>query len=261
MSISIIILLVVTGIFVGVINTFAGAAAAISITVYTALGLPIGTANGTNRISVMFQTLVMSLNFRQQGVLDYRVGMRLGIPTVIGAIIGAQTASVINPSIFVWILVTILILLLMMLIFSPKKLFSPSCTERRELRWMDYVWFLLIGIYGGAFHIGVGYVILSVTILAMGYDVIAANALKGFIVMLYTPVALAIFIYHRQVDFTYGMIHASGNVIGAWLASHYATRISSALIRWTLVALVVVTLLDLLKIISIQTALNSIIIL
>lgn len=259
MSVSIVILLVVTGIFVGVINTFAGAAAAISITVYSALGLPIGTANGTNRISVIFQTLVMSLSFKQQGVLDYNVGMKLGIPTVIGAIIGAEVASVINPSIFVWMLVTILSLLLMMLIFSPKKLFSSTGVKRRKIRWSDYLWFLAIGLYGGAFHIGVGYVILSVTIIAMGYDVISGNALKGFIVLLYSPVALSIFIYHNQVDFTYGLIHASGNVIGAWFASHYATRINQTFIRWALMVLIVITLLDLLKIINIQNALNSII--
>lgn len=245
---------------VGIINTFAGAAAAISITVYTALGLPIGTANGTNRISVLFQTMVASFNFQKQGVLDYNTGLKLGVPTIVGAIAGAQFASVINPSIFIWMLVTILLLLLMLLIFSPGKLFKSGTDSRRAIRWSDYLWFLLIGIYGGAFHIGIGYVILSVTIMAMGYDVISANALKSFIVLLYTPVALSIFMYHGQVSYTYGLIHASGNMIGAWFASYYATSISSTVIRWSLVVLVVVTLLDLLKIISIQETLNNILV-
>lgn len=257
MSVSVVILLVCSGIFVGLVNTFAGAAAAVSISVYTALGLPIGVANGTNRLPVLFQTLVASLNFRKQHLLDYSVGLKLGIPTVLGSIVGAEFAAVINPSLFVMLLSTMLILLLALLIFSPKRILKGTDKPRRGIRWTDYVWFLLVGLYGGAFHIGMGYIILGVTIMAMGYDVITANALKSFIVLLYIPFPLAIFMMHGQVAYGYGLVHAAGNVIGAYVASKYATRINTQVIRWTLIVFMAFTVLDLLKIISIKNALDT----
>lgn len=258
MSVSVVILLICSGIFVGVVNTFAGAAAAISIAVYTALGLPIGVANGTNRLPVLFQVGAAAFNFRKQHLLDYSVGLKLGLPTAAGAIAGAQFASVVNPSFFVLLLATILILLLALLMFSPKRILQGNGKPIRGVRKTDYLWFLLVGLYGGAFQIGMGYVILGLTIMGMGYDVIRANALKSFIVMIYIPCTLAVFMYHGQVAYGYGFVHAIGNVIGAYIASKYATRINTQFLRWMLIAFIVLTVLDLFKIISIKNALDNI---
>lgn len=258
MSISVVILLVCSGIFVGVVNTFAGAAAAVSIAVYTALGLPIEVANGTNRLPVLFQVSAAAYNFRRQRLLDYSVGLKLGIPTAVGTIIGAEFAASVNPSLFVMLLATILILLLALLMFSPNRIFKGSGRPVREVRKTDYLWFMLVGIYGGAFQIGMGYVILGLTIMGMGYDVIRANALKSLIVMIYIPFSLVIFMWHGQVAYGYGLVHAVGNVIGAYVASRYATRINTKLLRWVLVVFIVLTVLDLFKIISIKNALDNI---
>lgn len=258
MSLSVIILLICSGIFVGVVNTFAGAAAAVSIAVYTALGLPIGIANGTNRLPVLFQVGTAAFNFRKQHLLDYSVGLKLGIPTAAGALIGSEFAASVNPSLFVMLLSTILILLLTLLIFSPNRILKGTGKPVRAVRKSDYLWFFLVGLYGGAFQIGTGYVILGLTIMGMGYDVITANALKSFIVMLYIPFSLAVFMWHGQVAYGYGFVHAIGNVIGAYVASKYATRINTRFLRWLLVAFIVTTILDLLKIISIKNALNTI---
>ncbi len=253
MSIEIILLLVCSGVVVGVINTFAGAAASITIALYTALGMPIAVANGTNRVSVLMQTATMSFGFRKQGLLDYRTGLKLGIPTFIGAVIGATFAARVNATLFVWMLVTLLMLLLLLLVFSPDRILKGSNKPRRAIRWSDYGWFLLIGLYGGAFHIGIGYLILSVTIMAMGYDVLQANALKGFVVMLYTPVALSIFLFHDQVNLMYGLVHGAGNIVGAYFATRYASRINPQVIRWVLVAFMLFTILELLGVIDLKS--------
>lgn len=252
-DLSLAITLVAVGILVGVINTFAGAAAAITISLYTALGLPITVANGTNRIPVLAQTMVTSFNFARQGLLDYKMGLRLGFPTVVGSIIGSLFASRVNVTVFTYMLTTVLVLLLVVLIFNPTKFTgASSLVARRDIRWGDYAWFFVIGLYGGAVHIGVGYVILAVTIMGMGYDLLSANALKGFIVMLYIPFSLAIFMINGQVCYTYGLIHAVGNIIGAFLASRYASFIGMKVVRWLLIVMIVVAILDLYGLLDIQ---------
>lgn len=256
---SVIMLLLLSGLFVGFINTFAGAAAAVSIALYTALGLPITTANGTNRIPVLFQTIVTSVNFGRQGKLDYRVGFHLGIPTVVGAIIGSQFAAAIDPRIFSWMLIGVLIFLLILLAFNPSRFMKSSQDAiHKAPKVRDYIWFFLIGLYGGCFHIGVGYLIMAVIIMNMGYGLIEANALKGFIVMMYIPFSLAIFIMHGYVDYGYGLVHAAGNIVGSYFASRYADSIGVKFIRWILIVFISITVLDILKIISIQQTLLSI---
>ncbi|MEG2319525.1 MAG: sulfite exporter TauE/SafE family protein, partial [Mucinivorans sp.] len=168
MDTTIVILLVCSGLLVGVINTFAGAAAAITMALFTALGLPINVANGTNRIPVLAQTLVMSIGFARQGYLDLSAGFRLAIPTICGAVFGSLYATHVNPTIFQYLLCTILIILLCVLLFNPQRFMRNESLGNRKVRFADYFWFLLIGLYGGFFHIGIGYLILTATIVGMG---------------------------------------------------------------------------------------------
>lgn len=251
---NLIVLLISTGVVVGIINTFAGAAAAISISMFMALGMPITVANGTNRIPVLAQTLVMSVNFARQGVLDYKVGLRLAIPAVVGSVIGSFFASWVDVQIFSYVLTLVLLLLLVFLVVNPRKIINDKRSDDSPItiRKIDYLWFFIIGLYGGAIHIGVGYLILAVTMMHMGYDVITANALKGFVVLMYVPFALGIFMYNDQVVYSYGIVHAIGNIIGAFIATQFAGKINKAFIRWLLIVMIIITMLDINGIISIK---------
>ena len=74
MTLEMIILLIVSGIVVGFINTLAGGGAIMSMTVFMALGLPIGVANGTNRIAIVLQNLTSSAVFIKKRLLDIKSG-------------------------------------------------------------------------------------------------------------------------------------------------------------------------------------------
>ena len=57
MNINEIVLLILSGVVVGIINTLAGGGSVISMSLFMAMGLPVGVANGTNRIAVVMQNL------------------------------------------------------------------------------------------------------------------------------------------------------------------------------------------------------------
>ncbi|MEZ5000706.1 MAG: sulfite exporter TauE/SafE family protein [Bacteroidales bacterium] len=71
-----------------------------------------------------------------------------------------------------------------------------------------------IGIYGGFIQAGVGFFLLAWLVLGVGADLVKANALKVFIVMGFTIVALVVFVINRQVNFKIGLILVAGNMIG-----------------------------------------------
>lgn len=117
---------------------------------------------------------------------------------------------------------------------------------KKKLSTTQYLLFFFIGIYGGFIHIGVGIFLLSFLVLNTGYNLVKANALKVFIVFLYSPFALAVFIFNNQVDYRLGLISAIGNVFGGILASRLTINRGVKFVRWFLVLIIIVFALKLL---------------
>jgi uncharacterized protein len=114
-------LLIVSGIFVGFINTLAGGGTIISLSLFMFMGLPANIANGTNRIAVILQNLTSAKEFGQKKMLDFRKGTILALPTIAGAIVGAQVATDIDADVFEKALGVIMILMLYFILTKPAK--------------------------------------------------------------------------------------------------------------------------------------------
>ena len=232
-------ILVIAGFLVGFINTIAGSGTIITYSVFMALGLPPTFANGTIRMGVIMQTLASSFNFYRQKSLDVLKGLLLGVPTVIGSLIGAQIASQIDQTVFKYILLMVMLLMLVFLFLNPKRWIEGKISvSRKKPTILQYFVFLLIGFYGGFIHIGVGIFLLAALVLVSGYDLVKANALKVFIVLLYSPFALAVYLYNDQVHYGMALISSVGNVFGGILASYLAVNWGAKFVHWFLVIVI-----------------------
>ncbi|MBQ5635137.1 MAG: sulfite exporter TauE/SafE family protein, partial [Alistipes sp.] len=100
LDLNITIILIVSGIIVGAINTLAGGGSIVTVTMFTALGLPITIANGTNRIAVFLQNFTSTITFLRKGVFNLKHGFMLSIPVIIGNVVGSLVASNIDDRIF-----------------------------------------------------------------------------------------------------------------------------------------------------------------
>lgn len=260
MSLYEILALIIGGILVGFINTLAGGGSIISLSILMyVMGLPASVANGTNRIAIILQTLVASGSFKQQKVLDWKKGLKLGIPAVLGSILGAWIAVDIKEGIFEKAMAIIMILMLAFIFYKPQ-IWLKGREELIEKKVSPFLMiiFFLIGIYGGFIHAGVGYLLLISIVLGAGYDLVKANAIKVFIVLMYAPFSLAIFIYNNQVNYLYGFVLAIGNIIGALIASRFAIKNGANFVRWVIVAVVIFTVANVFGIIDIKELMGSI---
>jgi uncharacterized membrane protein YfcA len=236
----IISLLIIAGFLVGFINTMAGSGTVISYSIFMMLGLPANIANGTIRLGVIMQTLAASLTFRKQHVLDIKKGLWLSISVVTGTIVGAQIAVSINEDVFEIVVGIVMIMMLFFIFIKPERWVKGKAGLIKEKPTIvQFLIFFLIGIYGGFIHIGIGIFLLGSLVLSAGYDLVKANALKVFIVLLSTPFALIIFMYNNQVDYAMGLIAAIGNVFGGIVASHYAVSWGAGIVRYILIAVIV----------------------
>jgi uncharacterized protein len=237
----IILLLIVSGFLVGIINTLAGSGTIITYYIFMLLGLPASIANGSIRLGVIMQTLAASINFRKQKVLDLKKGLILGIPTTIGSILGAQIAVSINKNIFEIIVGFVMLIMLFFIFNNPDRWIKGKIEKvKQKPTYIQLLVFFLIGIYGGFIHIGVGIFLLAGLVLNAGYDLVKANALKVFIVLLYSPFALAVFMYNGQIHYAMGLIASIGNVFGGYIASQYAVSWGANIIRWILVVIIII---------------------
>lgn len=246
--------LIISGVFVGFINTLAGGGTIISLSLFMFMGLPADVANGTNRIAVILQNFTSTANFRKQKLLDTNKAIILMIPTVIGAVLGAQLSVEIDEATFRKALGLVMIMMVYFMVVKPDKWINGQIAlQEKKVSWQQYIIFFFIGIYGGFIQVGVGYFLLAGIVLGAGYDLIRANAIKGFIVMVYTIFALVVFILNDKVHWQYGLIHSVGNVTGAFIASRYALSWGVGFIRWFIVVLIIITSADLFGFIDLKS--------
>jgi len=257
MEINIIIILICSGLIVGFINTMAGGATIISLSVLTWLGLPISIANGTNRLAVFFQTITSVYSFQNSQLIDWKKSTRMAIPVVIGSVLGSFIAVKLNEDIIRYAFVVIMVFMLAFILFKPSLwLKGNSVLLNQPIKKYNYPIFFLLGIYGGFLHVGVGYYLIAAIVLGLGYDLMKANVMKNLLVMLYVPFSLILFIIHNEVAWKYGLIHAIGNIIGAFIASKIVIKKGSEIIRWVMIAVIIILTADMAGLINIKNAIG-----
>ncbi len=234
-----IVLLLFAGFMVGVVNTFAGSGTIITYSLFTFFGLSPNMANGTVRMGVVMQTLTSSWMFHRKNLLDIKRGFILAIPNTIGSVAGAYYATTIDKDIFEKIVGIVMLLMVFFIFFDPEKWIKGQAEKiARKPNYLQQAIFFVLGFYGGFIHIGVGIFLLVVLVLNQGYDLVKANALKVFIVLIYSPFTLLVFMLSSQVHYGMGLISAVGNIIGAYFAAKYAIKKGAAFLRWVLVLIV-----------------------
>ncbi|TVQ82443.1 MAG: sulfite exporter TauE/SafE family protein [Bacteroidetes bacterium] len=234
-----IILVLITGVVCGIINTLAGSGSLISLPILMFIGLPPHVANGTNRIGILFQNIVSTWNFKRQKVLDVKMGWKVAIPSILGSVAGAFIVLELDDRAVEITVGVVLFIMLVPIFLKPRKWLQGSSPEEMSPNLiLRFLIFLFIGAYGGFIQAGVGIFLLSALVLNAGYDLVKANALKVFINLIFTPFALAVFIYKGQIDIVAGLVLAAGNSIGAYFASKYAVSWGASFVRYVLVIVI-----------------------
>jgi len=235
-------LLIFSGLLVGFINTLAGGGSIISLSILMFLGLPANVANGTNRIAIFIQNIAAVGSFRQQKVLDHKKGFWLAIPATVGSILGALIAVDLNEEVIEKAIAVVMLVMMFVILYKPQRwLKGKKELQDKKVSVWQMILFFFIGVYGGFLHMGVGYFLLAGIVLGAGYDLVRANAIKVFIILIWAPVILVVFIWFGQVNYLYGIILSIGNVIGALIASRLAVKKGAAFVRWVIIAVILLT--------------------
>jgi hypothetical protein len=136
----------------------------------------------------------------------------------------------------------VLMLVMLAIVLARPRRWLEGRPERLKNRpgWVQMLIFFAIGIHGGFIQAGVGIFLLAGLVLSAGYELVRANAIKLLIVLCFTPIALAVFIYNGHVQWYAGLILGIGNMLGAWVASRMAVKRGAVFARWMLIAVLII---------------------
>ncbi|MEI7662209.1 MAG: sulfite exporter TauE/SafE family protein [Bacteroidota bacterium] len=259
MSFTEIVVIVLAGVLVGFINTLSGGGSVISLSLLLILGLPANIANGTNRISIFFQTLSSVGSFTRQKMFDNLRPVWLAIPATAGAILGACLAVDVNTRVVEIAMAVAMVFMVFFLFYKPDKWLkeNPGMLGK-PLQWWQFLMFFFVGFYGGFIQVGVGYFLLMALVMGTGYDLVKANAVKNLIVFFYAIFALLVFIIDGKVNYLFGIILSAGSMIGALIASYLAVKKGAGFIRAVILLSVVLTILQITGLINFTSLLKHV---
>lgn len=234
------------GFIAGAINTLAGNGSAITLTILTeVLQLPPNLANGTNRIGVFFQTSLGAFEFYRHGKLPLQRSRLYIITTVIGSIAGVAAAVLVTHAQFKAVFSYLLVFMLITILVKPARWLRASEKGFTIPVWLSVPLFLALGFYGGFIQMGMGIFFLAAMVLLARYSIIEGNAVKLFVVGLYTFLVILVFQWRGLIDWQAGLIMAIGQSAGGWLTANLASRLPGANI-WAYRLLVVIVVLAIL---------------
>ena len=235
------------GFLAGIINTLAGNGSAITLSILTELlGLSGNMANGTNRVGIMAQGITSTYAFHNNNKLKIRRSQEIIIITFVGAILGVITAVQVSNEQFKFVFKFLMVIMFFVILIKPSRWFKESDIEYKLPKLLSIPIFLALGFYGGFIQMGMGIFFLAAMVLVARYNIIEANAVKIFIVFLYTIVILAIFQWKGLIDWKYGLIIAIGQMIGGYLSANFASRYHNAQ-KWAYYLLVTIVIAVILK--------------
>ncbi len=233
-----VLILIGAGLLAGFFNTLAASGSAVTLPLMVALGVPAPVANGTNRITVLVGAASALLTFERRRVVDWRRGLPLAVAASGGAAAGAGLASVTPARPLVWAIVGAVFLAAALLLVRPSRWLRSAADADPHVGPTQLAVVGLVGLWSGFIVLDAATYFLFALVLAVGYDLVRANAIKSLVLLLSSVLALAVFGARGDVNWLATAPLAFGAAAGAQVAARIAVNPRASV--WIYRALVLV---------------------
>ena len=232
-------LIVLTGLYAGAQNTLAGGGSFITFPVLLLAGLNPLSANITSTIALFPNQVTTAIAGRKlagpAGKLSLRMLFGLSIA---GGIVGAILLLNTPVSFFSRLVPWLVLFATVMFAWGSFRKQPLQATANIPLPVLVCVQFI-IGVYGGYFGGGIGFLMLAALSIA-GQHVRMATATKNVLAMAMNASAVAIFMFSSQIDWPSALALAAGGVAGAFVGTWLMSRLSEKVLRGFVVVVGVV---------------------
>ncbi|MDA8595245.1 sulfite exporter TauE/SafE family protein [Flavobacteriaceae bacterium] len=233
--------LVLIGFLAGLINIVAGGGSLLTLPMLIFMGLPPQVANGTNRIGIIIQNIFAVKGFQSKGIPLTAFSVYLAISALLGSLIGAWIAVDIDALLFNRILAGVMLLIVLYLVFKKTNSINDLLEKTTgKTRIYSLIAFFFIGIYGGFIQAGVGFLIIAALSGLNKLSLVKSNAIKVFVVLIYSIAAVAVFAWNDSISWTHGLVLAIGTSAGGWTMSRYSVKKGDGFVKTLLIIMICV---------------------
>jgi uncharacterized protein len=227
--------LVLAGIGAGLTGSIAGLASLISYPALLAVGIPPVTANVTNTVALVLNSVGAVSASRPELVGQARRLRPLAVAAVLGGVTGAALL-LLTPSEAFERVVPFLIAAASATILvqrPPRELAAEGAAhhpDHRDPRWLPLGTFA-VGIYGGYFGAAAGVVLLSMFLLGTGETLPRGNAMKNVVLGVANSIAAVGFVVFASIAWSAALPLAIGLFIGGLIGPRVVRRVPQTALR------------------------------
>lgn len=215
----------------GMVDAIGGGGGLISLPAYLIAGVPAHNAVATNKLSSAAGTIVSTIRYYKNGYADLKLGIPGIIAALIGAQIGAKGALIVEDRIFSILLMVLLPLIAIYMLF--KKDLEPKEGEisRKKQYIIVVIASFLIGAYDGFYGPGTGtFLILIYTGMAK-MDVLTAGGNTKLVNLTSNIASLVVFLLGGVVYIPLGLTAALFSIAGHYIGAGLAMKNGSKFVR------------------------------
>ena len=233
----------------GALNSVAGGGQFLTFPMLIFAGVPVVNANATSSVAVWPGTVASSVGYRQELREQRGLLLPLGLASIIGGILGAVVLLRTPQATFARLIPWLLLLATLLLIFGGplvvrmrKRLGHSGGPTRGGIVGISIVQ-VLLGIYGGYFGGGMGFVMLAAMAFVGLDNMHTMNGLKTALASCINGVAVATFVLAGAVAWPEAIVMLIGAILGGYGGAFYARRLDPSLVRrFTIVVACAMTL-------------------
>jgi uncharacterized membrane protein YfcA len=230
-----------TGFFLGAVGAIIGSTLLILVPMLSLFGLPIQTAIGTAKISVVGREIIPAFYFHNRKLLKLELTIPFSISATIASWYGSVVAISLDAVVLEKIIAFFMCMISALILINPRIGLEEKAIKTTPLRIiMSLVLGAAIGFYSGIFGGGANVFIIFGFILIFGNTFLQATANSKAPNFIITLASIPMFVVNGFVNWEIAIPLTLSTAVGSYFGARLAFKKGNRFIRALFVALVMV---------------------
>ena len=217
--------LIPLGFVAGMLGSILGLGGGIIVVpVLTFFGYSPTLAASSSLFAAFSNAVASTISYTKQKRIEYSIGLKLGLLSIPGTILGAYISSEITPSLFK-ILFGLVLIISAIYIFINRKIESKQRNQSKQVMLFAIGASFFAGTISSLFGIGGGIVFVPLMVIAMGLSMKEAAPTSQFILLFASAAGLAAHSVLGHPDFFQALLLAAGAFAGGFVGARLSVDI------------------------------------
>jgi len=224
----------------GILGSMIGLGGGIVVVpVLTFLGFSPQLAASNSLFAAFSNAVASTISYAKQKRIEYILGLKLGLLSIPGTILGAFISADITPSVFK-MLFGIVLIVSSVYIFSKRKMESKAYNLSKQIMVLAVAASFFAGIISSLFGIGGGIVFVPLMVIAIGLSMKLAAPTSQFILLFASTSGMIAHAFLGHPDFYQALLLGGGAFVGGLVGSRLSLEIEEKKLRILVSAVMVI---------------------